>query len=122
MLILSVIALSIRTKPIRNWFSNDSPTERTLLFPRWSISSIDPFPVRRPRRYLTTATISSLVSTLVDSGISRFNFSFSFNRPTPAKSYRFLSKKRLLKRFFAISIVGGSPGRNLLYITRSASS
>ena len=33
------MARSIRTSPIRNWFSSNSPTDRTRRFPRWSMSS-----------------------------------------------------------------------------------
>ena len=39
---LSLIALSILTRPILNWFSRSSPTVLTLLLPRWSISSPAP--------------------------------------------------------------------------------
>src|ERR1051326_2376152 len=37
--IFSLMARSIRTRPMRNWFSSSSPTERTRRLPRWSMSS-----------------------------------------------------------------------------------
>ena len=40
--IFSLIARSIRTRPIRNWFSRSSPTQRTRRFPRLSMSSVRP--------------------------------------------------------------------------------
>src|SRR5437588_6818031 len=38
-LIFSLMARSIRTRPMRNWFSSNSPTARTRRLPRWSIRS-----------------------------------------------------------------------------------
>ena len=46
-LILSLTALSILNSPILYWFSRSSPTERTLLLPRWSMSSTTPWPFLR---------------------------------------------------------------------------
>ena len=43
--IFSLIARSILTRPMRNWFSRSSPTQRTRRFPRLSMSSI--FPMSR---------------------------------------------------------------------------
>ena len=40
--IFSLIARSIRTRPIRNWFSRSSPTQRTRRLPRLSMSSVRP--------------------------------------------------------------------------------
>ena len=40
----SLTTLSILAKPILNWFCNNSPTHLTLLFPKWSISSVSPNP------------------------------------------------------------------------------
>ena len=36
----SLIARSMRTRPMRYWFSSSSPTARTRRLPRWSMSSI----------------------------------------------------------------------------------
>ena len=41
MLMRSLIARSMRTRPMRYWFSISSPTARTRRLPRWSMSSID---------------------------------------------------------------------------------
>ena len=37
----SLMARSMRTRPMRYWFSISSPTARTRRLPRWSMSSID---------------------------------------------------------------------------------
>ena len=50
------------------------------------------------------------------------NLAFIFNLPTDDKSYLSALKKRLLKRFSAVSIVGGSPGLNILKTSNNASS
>ena len=41
MLMRSLMARSMRTRPMRYWFSISSPTARTRRLPRWSMSSID---------------------------------------------------------------------------------
>ncbi len=43
----SLIARSMRRRPMRYWFSINSPTERTRRLPRLSMSSISPLPSRR---------------------------------------------------------------------------
>ena len=50
------------------------------------------------------------------------NFAFIFSLPTDDKSYLSELKKRLLNRFSAVSIVGGSPGLNILNTSKRASS
>ena len=59
--IRSLITLSIRVKPIRNWFWRSSPTARILRLPRWSISSVLPTPFARLSKYETVAKISSMI-------------------------------------------------------------
>jgi hypothetical protein len=44
MLMRSLIARSMRTRPMRYWFSISSPTARTRRLPRWSMSSTEPRP------------------------------------------------------------------------------
>ena len=39
-LMRSLMARSMRTRPMRYWFSTSSPTARTRRLPRWSMSSI----------------------------------------------------------------------------------
>ena len=60
----SFTAFSMRARPERYWFSASSPTQRTRRLPRWSMSSTSPRPLRRSTRILTTARMSSLVSTI----------------------------------------------------------
>ena len=50
------------------------------------------------------------------------NLAFIFNLPTEDKSYLSSLKNRLLKRFSAVSIVGGSPGLKILKTSNNASS
>ena len=44
MLMRSLMARSMRTRPMRYWFSISSPTARTRRLPRWSMSSTEPRP------------------------------------------------------------------------------
>ena len=119
-LILSLIALSILSRPILNWFSINSPTDLTLLLPRLSMSSISPLPSLRSTIVLKTLAISSFVRVPWSSGVSRFSLIFILTLPTSDKSYLSLSKNRLVNRFVALSTVGGSPGLNILYISKRA--
>ncbi len=48
----SLIARSIRRRPMRYWFSMSSPTERTRRLPRLSMSSISPRPVAQLNQHL----------------------------------------------------------------------
>ena len=75
--ILSLTILSILDKPTLNWFCNNSPTERILRFPKWSISSRVPSSYVRFIKYSIPATISCIVIVLCVSG--KFKPSFLFN-------------------------------------------
>ena len=65
--------------------------------------------------------MSSFLSIVILSEQLRFNLEFNFTLPTSDKSYLSELKKRLLKIWDAISIVGGSPGLRTLYISFIAS-
>ena len=52
-------------------------------------------------------------------GVFFLNFAPIFNLPTDDKSYLSLLKNKLLKRFSAVSIVGGSPGLKILNTSKS---
>ena len=52
---------SIRVRPMRNWFCNNSPTQRKRRLPKWSISSTFPNPSIRFNKYPILAIISSFV-------------------------------------------------------------
>ena len=82
----SLIARSMRRRPMRYWFSISSPTERTRRLPRWSMSSISPLPSRRSTSVRITAMMSSLRSTRMVSGASRSSRMFIFTRPTAERS------------------------------------
>ena len=66
--------------------------------------------------------MSLLSKTLWSIGEFFLNLAFIFNLPTEERSYLSELKKRLLKRFSAVSIVGGSPGLKILKISNNASS
>ncbi len=51
-LIFSLMARSMRTRPMRNWFSSSSPTARTRRLPRWSMSSTTPMFLRSLKQIL----------------------------------------------------------------------
>ena len=108
--ILSFIALSILSNPTRYWFSINSPTERTRLLPRWSMSSTSPLPSRKSTSALIHATISSDLKVRCVSSASKASLMFILTRPTAERSYRSLSKKRVSNSADAASTVGGSPG------------
>ena len=122
MLNLSLTALSTLINPTLNWFAVISPTDLTLLFPRWSISST----ISWPSRIFTIPFITSMMSCL--SKIwgfsflsSNFNLLLNFILPTSDKSYLSSLKNRLLNSVSAESLVGGSPGLIILYISTNAS-
>jgi len=58
--------------------------------------------------------MSSFLKIVILSEQLRFNLEFSFTLPTSDRSYLSELKKRLLKIWDAISIVGGSPGLRTL--------
>ena len=62
------IARSMRTRPMRYWFSISSPTPRTRRLPRWSMSSTEPRPFFSSMRCRTVSRMSCAVSTVVSSG------------------------------------------------------
>ena len=85
-LMRSLMVRSIRTRPMRNWFSSSSPTLLTRRLPRWSMSSTSPLPVLRSIRYLMVSRMSSFVSTLFSMSTSRPSFLFIFSLPTGERS------------------------------------
>ena len=101
--IFSLMARSIRTRPMRNWFSSSSPTERTRRLPRLSMSSVRPTSRLRRRRYPTTRKMSAGVSVRVSSEESASSLMLNLKRPTREKSYFLASKNMPSKRFLADS-------------------
>ena len=75
--ILSLTILSILDKPTLNWFWRSSPTERILLFPKWSISSREPSSYVKLIKYSIDATISWTVRVLWFLEIFRLSFLFN---------------------------------------------
>ena len=63
MLMRSLMARSMRTRPMRYWFSISSPTARTRRLPRWSMSSTEPRPFFSSMRWRTVSRMSCGVST-----------------------------------------------------------
>ena len=110
-LMRSRIALSILKRPTRYWFSISSPTDRTRLFPKWSISSISPLPSFKSVRIFIISNISCFRRTLTESSTSCPSRAFIFTLPTEDRSYRSESKNNPWNRASAVSKVGGSPGR-----------
>src|ERR1043166_9324617 len=107
-LIFSLMARSMRTRPIRNWFSSSSPTARTRRLPRWSMSSTTPMLLRSFSKYLIAATKSGESSVRLSSGVSRPSLMLKFRRPTRLKSYLRASKNMPRNRLVAVSSVGGA--------------
>ena len=112
--IFSFTVLSILKRPILNWFSTNSPTDLTLLFPRWSISSTSPLPSLKPNINLIIETISAVSRTVFLSLVSKFNLKLSLTLPTSYRSYLSFLKYKLLNISSAISTDGASPGLNTL--------
>ena len=112
---LSLTALSTLISPTLNWLAVISPTDLTLLLPKWSISST----ISWPSRILTMPFITSIMSW--SSRICGFSFSVSslslllnFILPTSERSYLSSLKNKLLNKVSAESFVGGSPGLIIL--------
>jgi len=84
--IRSLTARSMRVRPTRNWFSSNSPTDRTRRLPRWSMSSVAFVPRRTSIRCRMTEMMSSLRSVLALAGASMPSFSLIMKRPTRARS------------------------------------
>ena len=82
----SFTAFSIRAKPVRYWFSANSPTQRTRRLPKWSMSSTSPLPLRRSTRIFTTDRMSSLSSTMGPVASLRPILALNFMRPTRDRS------------------------------------
>src|SRR3989441_920994 len=84
-LIFSLMARSMRTRPMRNWFSSSSPTARTRRLPRWSMSSTTPMFLRSLKRYLMAETKSGVSSVRLSSGVSspilKFNIKMGLDTP-----------------------------------------
>ena len=119
--IFSFIALSILYTPILAWFSTSSPTDRTLLLARWSISSTSSLPSLKSNIFFMIAIMSSFLKMVILSEQFKFSLEFILTLPTSDKSYLSELKNKLLKIWVAISIVGGSPGLKTLYISVIAS-
>ena len=119
---LSLTARSTRIRPSRNAFSAISPTDLTRRFPRWSISSTVSWPFLIFIKHLRTSMISSFDSVPSPSSSTRDRRRLNFIRPTAVRSYLSGEKNRLENKFSAASLVGGSPGRIIRYISTSASS
>ena len=119
--IFSFTVLSILKRPILNWFSTSSPTERTLLFPKWSISSTSPFPSLKSNINLIIAKISSVSKIVFFGLVLRSNLELSFTLPTSDRSYLSFLKYKLLNISAAISTDGASPGLKILYMSFRAS-
>ena len=64
----------------------------------------------------------TFVKTLCSTGVCFLNFALIFNLPTEDKSYLSELKNKLLNSVSAVSIVGGSPGLNILKTSKRASS
>ena len=112
--IFSLTVLSILRRPILNWFSTSSPTDLTLLLPRWSMSSTSPLPSLRSSINWIIAKISSLWRTVSLISVVKFSLAFNLTLPTSDKSYRSLLKYRFENICSATSIVGASPGLKIL--------
>ena len=93
--IFSFTVLSILKRPILNWFSTNSPTDLTLLLPKWSMSS-SPFPSRKSSMNFIIA-IMSVGSKIVFELVFKSNFELSLTLPTSDKSYLSFLKYKLLK-------------------------
>ncbi len=85
LLMRSLTARSMRSRPTRYWFSSSSPTERTRRLARLSMSSISPLPSLRFTSSWTTARMSSLRSVVTVSSASRPRRMLSLTRPTARK-------------------------------------
>ena len=66
--------------------------------------------------------ISLLSSVLCSIDVFFLNFEQIFNLPTEDRSYLSELKNKLLNKFSAVSMVGGSPGLKILKTSKSASS
>ena len=78
------------------------------------MSSTSSLPSRKSNILWIIAMISSFLNMVILSEHSWFNLEFILTLPTSDKSYLSELKKRLLNIWVAISIVGGSPGLNIL--------
>ena len=85
------------------------------------MSSTSSFPSLNSNIFLTIAIISSFLRIVILSEQFKFSLEFIFTLPTSERSYLSELKNKLLKIREAISIVGGSPGLNTLYISVIAS-
>ena len=112
--IFSFTVLSILKRPILNWFSTSSPTDLTLRFPKWSISSTSPLPSLKSSMNLIIATMSAVSKIVFFGLVFKSNFELSFTLPTSDKSYLSFLKYKLLKISSAISTDGASPGLKTL--------
>ena len=85
------------------------------------MSSTSSFPSLKSNIFLIIAIISSFLRIVILSEQFKFSLEFIFTLPTSERSYLSELKNKLLKIREAISIVGGSPGLNTLYISVIAS-
>ena len=112
--ILSLIVLAILLKPTLNWFDNCSPTVLILLLLRWSISSTSTFEFTSDIKLLIIETISSLVKTILSSGILSFNLELILNLPTWPRLYLWSEKNSFSIIPLAVSSSGASALLNCL--------
>jgi len=119
--ILSLIVRAILESPTPNCDDNCSPTVLTLLFERWSISSISAFELINSIKNLIMVMISSLVKTRFSMSTSRPSFLFILYLPTSPRLYLWSEKNNLSIIPLAVSSSGGSAFLSCLYICSTAS-
>ena len=85
-LMRSLMARSMRTRPMRYWFSISSPTARTRRLPRWSMSSISPLPFLSSMRSEDREDVSLRSVSTVSGVIEVEDLLFSLSRPTFERS------------------------------------
>ena len=86
------------------------------------MSSTSSFPSFKWNKTLIISKISILDKNLFSISVFILSLEFIFTLPTDERSYLLLEKNKFLNSSSAVSKVGGSPGLNILYISKSASS
>ena len=119
--ILSLIVLAILARPTPNCDESCSPTVLTLLFDKWSISSISALELISSIKYLIIVIMSSVVKTCLSIPISKPSFLFILYLPTSPRLYLWSLKNNLSIIPLAVSSSGGSAFLNCLYMCSTAS-